>query len=439
MTKKKQRRLRAGHKARRKTVVTLIKSVEGRPNAQKGVQYSVRREATDRFKFSVIGREIQQIEIQPDDSVGLVKAEGDICISADNYRRMLNLRLPGDRVAHRQGRLPDPPRISLITTAVAANILDVSPDVIRRWLHDGTLTPASTYENEYGTTCFLLSESVIRSPATRAVLAEKIAAYQKRRDAGKQAVKTRLTQQRKQHDEYMETITQAAPTDDLRQLLTAAYLLWHLNHRAKQEISTARTRLYAMKDRMLGVLYGHYAGAERTVINVERAEDLRASFALSNEDLAAGGLVVYLQHTGLGAGELPQPCFLLHQVRPESVRGYGDARHYVSIAIRWDGYRFPFHSPVDNASQWLPAEVCQEIAASERAWAENGQEFTFGGRPATWVEARAIPQREIEDGLAAIYLALAGKGKSEFTALPPRPARSPRAYRGRGYGYDREA
>ncbi len=406
MTKKKQRRLRAGHKARRKTVVTLIKSVEGRPNAQKGVQYSVRREATDRFKFSGIGRDIQQIEIQPDETVGLVTAEGVFCISADDYSRMLDLRLPGDRVAHRQGRLPDPPRISLITTAVAANILDVSPDVIRRWLHDGTLTPASTYENEYGTTCFLLSESVIRSPATRAVLAEN---------------------------------TQAAPTDVLRQLLTAAYLLWHLNHRAKQEISTARTRLYAMKDRMLGVLYGHYAGAERTVINVERAEDLRASFALSNEDLAAGGLVVYLQHTGLGAGELPQPCFLLHQVRPESVRGYGDARHYVSIAIRWDGYRFPFHSPVDNASQWLPAEVCQEIAASERAWAENGQEFTFGGRPATWVEARAIPQREIEDGLAAIYLALAGKGKSEFTALPPRPARSPRAYRGRGYGYDREA
>src|SRR5262245_49596832 len=134
------------------------------------------------------------------------------------------------------GRLPDPPKTELISTEEAGKLLGASPNKILAWLRDGTLQAAGTYENEYGTTCYLLDKAVISSPATRAVLADQIATYQKRRDAGKQAVRRRVTRQRQQHDEYLEIFAQVAPTEELRQLLTAAYLLWHLNHRAKREI-----------------------------------------------------------------------------------------------------------------------------------------------------------------------------------------------------------
>lgn len=90
-------------------------------------------------------------------------------------------------------------------------------------LRDGTLQVVGEYENEYRTRCFLLDKAVLDSPATRTALADKIAAYQKRREAGKQAVTTRVARQRQHHDEYLEAIGQTAAADELRHLLTAAY------------------------------------------------------------------------------------------------------------------------------------------------------------------------------------------------------------------------
>ena len=107
---------------------------------------------------------------------------------------------------------------------------------------------------------------------------------------------------------------------------------------------------------------------------------------------------------------------------------------YVSFTIRFRDFRFPFHTPLEKAALWLPVEVRQAIGARVRRWADLNQEFTFGGRPATWVEERAIPWREIEEGLAAIYEALTEKGKDAFTSLPPQPARLSRAYHGRDTG-----
>ena len=75
--------------------------------------------------------------------------------------------------------------------AEAAQLLGVSARKVRDWLHAGVLTPADTSENRYGQTSYLLDDSMIRSPATRALLAEQIAAYQRRRDARRTAAPPR--------------------------------------------------------------------------------------------------------------------------------------------------------------------------------------------------------------------------------------------------------
>jgi hypothetical protein len=418
MSKKNKHHYHHVDKKLQRTTVRLLQPIEGRPQTQLG-DISVRRKATDRFQ--VLGMDIHRVEIQPDATVGLVTDAGLVVISEDDYRKMLDLQLPGGQWPRRMGRLPNPPKTELISTEEAGKLLSVSPNKILAWLRDGTLQAAGTYENEYRTTCYLLDKAVISSPATRAVLTDKIAAYQRRRDAGKQAARTRVIHQRRQHDEYLQAIAQAAPTEELRQLLTAAYLLWHLNHRAKREIGVGRTRLYAMKDRMLAALYGHYASNEHTPIDAADTTELRATFALSDADLAASSLLVHLQRTGIDTSYRPQPAILLYQVRPEPNWEYGTSRAYLSFAIRFQDFRFPFHAPLEKAVAWLPAEVRQAIDANACQWTDTDREFTFGGRPATWVEERAIPWREIEDGLAAIYQALTGQDKREFTALPPRP------------------
>jgi hypothetical protein len=421
MSKKKRQHYHHVDRKLQRITVQLLRPVDGRPQTQLG-GISVRRKAIDRFQ--VLGMDVHRVEILPDATVGLVTDAGLVVISNDDYHKMLDLQLPGGQWPRRMGRLPDPPKTELISTEEAGKLLGVSPNKILAWLRDGTLQAAGTYENEYKTTCYLLDKAVASSPATRAVLADKIAAYQKRRDAGKQALRTRVTHQRQHHDEYLQAIAQAAPTEELRQLLGAAYLLWHLNHRAKRELGVGRARLYAMKDRMLAALYGHHASKEHMPIDAAVTSELRTTFALSDADLAASSLLVHLQRTGIDTSYRPQPAILLYRVRSEPNWEYGASREYLSFAIRFQDFRFPFHAPLEKAVAWLPAEVRQAISANVHQWADNDQEFTFGGRPATWVEERAIPWREIEDGLAAIYQALTGQDKREFTALPPRPGRT---------------
>jgi len=416
MKKRKHRQPARVDKRPGRTTVRLLKPIEGRPQTQPG-EITVQRTATDRF--AVLGMAVHRVEVQPDSTVGLITDAGMVVVSSDDYRKMLDLHLPGGHWPTRMGRLPEPPGATLVSTYAAGELLGVSQAKIVAWLRDGTLQVAGEYENEYGTRCFLLDKAVLDSPATGTALADKIAAYQKRRSAGKQAVTTRVTRQRQHHDQYLEAIGQATAADELRHLLTAAYLLWHLNHRAKREVRVGRTRLYAMKDRMLAALYAHYAGDEYAPISAEHADALRAVFALADTDLTAGGLLIRLQCAGLDASAVPQPAFLVSQVCPAVGSGDGDARQYVSITLRYRDFRFPFHAPLDHAAAWLPAKVREAIGASEQTWHDGGQEFTFGGRPATWIEARAIPQDEIEAGLAVIYAALTGKGKHEFTALPP--------------------
>lgn len=150
----------------------------------------MKRIATDRFR--VLGLDVQRVEVQIDGTVGLLTDAGIVIISTDDYIKLLDLQLPGGHWSRRMGRLPDPPRSVLITTAEAGKLLGISACKILAWLHDGTLQVASTYTNAYGTTCFYLDKAVISSPATRALLADKIAAYQRRRAASKQATQTRL-------------------------------------------------------------------------------------------------------------------------------------------------------------------------------------------------------------------------------------------------------
>ena len=328
----KQKQQHHVDKELQRTTVRLLKPLEGRPQTRVGSDISVKRLATDRFR--VLGMEVHRVEIQPDATVGLMTDAGLVLISGDDYCDMLDLQLPGGHWPRRMGKLPEPPRSELISTVAAGELLGVSANKILAWLRDGTLQTAGTYENEYGTTCYLLDKAVISSPVTRAALADKIAAYQKRRDAAQQAVRTRISQQRQRHDAYLDSIIQAGTSEELLRLLTAAYLLWHLNHRAKREIGIARTRLYVMKDRMFAALYEHHASSEHTPISAENADELRAAYALSDADITAGGLLLHLQRTGLPANAYPQPAILLYQVYSDSIGGYGQTRHYVTALWR---------------------------------------------------------------------------------------------------------
>jgi hypothetical protein len=168
-----------------RTTVQLLRPIPGRPQTQLGT-LSVRRRATDRFE--VLGMPVQRVEVQPNGTVGLRTDAGLVIISAADYRAMLELQVPGGHWPRRMGRLPAPPGTELITTAVAGELLGVRSRTILAWLHAGILQAAGTYENTYGTTCYLLDKAVVTSPATRAALAEQIAAYQKRRDTSGRAV-----------------------------------------------------------------------------------------------------------------------------------------------------------------------------------------------------------------------------------------------------------
>jgi hypothetical protein len=184
-----------------RTTVQLLRPIAGRPQTQLGA-ISVRRKAIDRFE--VLGMHVQRVEVQPDATVGLLTDAGLVVISADDYRAMLELQLPGGHWPRRLGRLPTPPGTDLISTAAAGELLGVSSTTILAWLRAGILQAVGTYENAYGTTCYLLDKAVIASLATRAALADKIAAYQRRRDARRRAVQVRVEHQRPQDDAEAE-------------------------------------------------------------------------------------------------------------------------------------------------------------------------------------------------------------------------------------------
>jgi hypothetical protein len=201
VAKKRKQHQHSGHfdKQRQRTTVRLLRPIEGRPQAHVGAEIGVKRVATDRFR--VFGLDVHRVEVQIDGTVGLLTDAGTVIISADDYTKLLDLQLPGGHWPRRMGRLPDPARTVLITTAEAGKVLGVSAAKILAWLHDGTLQTASTYENAYRTTCFYLDKAVISSPATRAQLADKITAYQRRLAAGKQATQMRFNRRRPRHDE----------------------------------------------------------------------------------------------------------------------------------------------------------------------------------------------------------------------------------------------
>src|SRR5262245_41132211 len=144
MLKKKKHHYHHVDKKLQRTTVQLLRPVEGRPQTQLG-EISVRRKATDRFQ--VLGMDVHRVEIQPDATVGLVTDAGLVVISDDDYRKILDLQLPGGHWPRRMGRLPDPPKMELISTEEAGKLLDVSPNKILAWLRDGTLEIAGTYES----------------------------------------------------------------------------------------------------------------------------------------------------------------------------------------------------------------------------------------------------------------------------------------------------
>jgi hypothetical protein len=159
--------------------VTLLKPIPDQAQFRVGTPYAIRREAINRYLLPTPKLVIERAEIQPDGTVALLTELGPFVIGGNDYRAMLELRLPNRQVAQRQGRWPLPPDTHFIDVAMAAAILTVSPLTVRAWLRKGILSVATTLEEWDGSLHELLDEAIIRSPATQAYLAPHIVAYQR--------------------------------------------------------------------------------------------------------------------------------------------------------------------------------------------------------------------------------------------------------------------
>lgn len=268
-----------------------------------------------------------------------------------------------------------------ITTTTAANYLGVTVDKIRDWITDGTLPLLETVEGDYGrgSVRYLLDCSDVI--AARTELASEIKDFKQRRQRGIKAVATAIRTVSTEHEATLAKIAQLG--DTLAPIFHAAYYCWHLNHFAKARTRVARSICYAMKDRVLEAIV------------------MMADLAAGHEDIDGWTLP-------LGPGNSQAHVSLAWHPTMEYT--------YLSIVIVGPGFRFPFHARDDNARRWLPPDLQQKIPHHPLSGDRN---FTFGGRPASWIEEKVIQYVHVADELCTWWCHVTGKTPAEFTARLP--------------------
>ncbi|HEX6293056.1 MAG TPA: hypothetical protein VFZ66_27990 [Herpetosiphonaceae bacterium] len=272
-----------------------------------------------------------------------------------------------------------------ITTTTAATYLGVTVEKVRAWIADGTLPFLETVKGDYGRGSVKYVLDCADVIAARTSLAADIALFHQRRQRGLKAVDTAVQHGMAAHTETLERIQQLG--DPIAPLFRAAYYCWHLNHYAKARTGVQRSICYAMKDRVLAALVA--------------SADLSAGHA--GED----GWLLPLD----GAGEATIGL-AWHPTEDQT---------YLSIVISGPGFRFPFHARQETASAWLPADLQPTIPQQPLS---GDRRFTFGGRPATWIEERVIPYATVAEKLCAWWCRRTGRSPAEFTARLPSQLRA---------------
>jgi hypothetical protein len=221
----------------------------------------------------------------------------------------------------------------------------------------------------------------------------------------------------RRHRAYLAAIEQAAPTDEVRDLLTLGYHLWLFNRQIKAVPAGQRFALYALKRRTVRTILSYYAldaQAQGTPVvyrqvTPEGAQEIADSLGLPRQELP-GAVCVMLGNTGLGAGACPQPAvFLEHVIAQGDYDDYYDLqhggrvprsieRHHLSFVLVYAGFRFRFHTPWDRC--WFPKPLRAALQPG-RPWTADSQPFTFGGGVATHAERAALSLESLRAWLEA--------------------------------------
>lgn len=177
-----------------------------------------------------------------------------------------------------------------------------------------------------------------------------------------------IEQVRSRHRSVLATMRTAIRSTERRNLLTAAYYCWHLNHHAKLPHSTERSQHYALKDRCLKMMW--------------QASQVHPLAAIRS----IGGRLMF-------------PVVPLHPTDPAGAitlaRVYAGSA-YLSFRLTCTTFTFSFHAPWRNVTSWLCRSLQDYlITFTHEQQHAHFRPFTFGGRAATRLEVQAIPISEI--------------------------------------------